>query len=271
MYFILENKPKPFYAGKVDRRLSPTPHLHNHIELVLVHEHGRVLCYADDQEVLLQPGDLFIAFPNQIHYYINQTPTVAHSILILSPEMCPEFHTLFKTKLPRTPILKQAIQNPRIVSTLQTLVECDAAPDEYTAPLVRGSALVLLSEIFKGLALDDYTSVGSDYTKDIIQYCYQNYDGDISLQSIADALHISRYYISNLFNRRLHIGFNDYINSLRIGKACELLKTGHLSITEIAYAVGYNSTRSFNRCFAAIKGVTPKAYRARKSEKAGQK
>lgn len=271
MYFVLENKPKPFYAEKVCSRLSPTPHLHNHIEVVLLHSGAEALCYADENEVLLQPGDLFIAFPNQIHYYLHPSRSADYSLLILSPEICPEFDAQFKTKLPHTPILKQAAQNPRIVSALQTLVECGNAPDEYTTPLARGSALILLSELFKGLVLEDHAAVGSNYTKDIIQYCYQNYDGDISLQSIADALHISRYYISNLFNRRLHIGFNEYINSLRIGKACELLKTGHLSITEIAYAVGYNSTRSFNRCFSAIKEITPKAYRSQKLEKTGQK
>ncbi len=273
MYFVFENRSKPFYAEKVSRRLSATPHLHNHIELILIHSYGEAICYADDKNVLLKPGDLFISFPNQIHYFINQTISVDYSILIVSPDMCPEFNPIFKTKLPRTPILKQAGQNTRLVSALQTLVDCGsaAAPQEYAEPLARGSALVLFSELFKNLELTDHISTGADYAKDIIQYCYQNYDGDISLQSIADALHISRYYISHLFSRRLRIGFNDYINHLRISKACELLKSGHLSVTEIAYAVGYNSTRSFDRCFSAIKGTTPKAYRARALEKNQQK
>ncbi len=266
MYFVLENKPKSFYAERVRSRLSPTPHLHNHIEVVLLHSGVEALCYADEKEVLLEPGDLFISFPNQIHYYIHPTRSADYSLLILSPDMCPEFQQIFKTKLPRTSILKQAAQNWRILSALQNLVECATAPGEYAESLARGSTLILLSEVFGALELDDHRAAGSDYTKEIIQYCYQNYDSDISLQSIAEALHISRYYISHLFNRRLHVGFNDYINHLRIGKACELLKTGTQSITEIAYAVGYNSTRSFDRCFLAQKGLTPKAYRELKMQ-----
>lgn len=261
MYFVLENKPKPFYAQRIHSRLSPTPHLHNHIEMVLLHNGAEAFCYADEQEELLKPGDLFIAFPNQIHYYVHPTRSTDYSLLILSPDICPEFQQIFKTKLPRTHILKQAAQNPQIVSAFQTLIACDTTPNEYAEPLARGSTLILLSEVFGALELMEHRAAGSDYTKEIIQYCYQNYDNDISLQTIADALHISRYYISHLFNQRLHVSFNDYINHLRVGKACELLKTGTQSITEIAYAVGYNSTRSFDRCFLAQKGISPKAYR----------
>jgi YesN/AraC family two-component response regulator len=87
------------------------------------------------------------------------------------------------------------------------------------------------------------------------------------LQTIADELHISRYYISHLFGQRLHIGFSDYINSLRVRSAAEMLKSGNKTITEIAYAVGYNSVRTFDRCFLKVRGMTPKEYREKAHSK----
>ncbi|MBE6655507.1 MAG: helix-turn-helix transcriptional regulator [Ruminococcaceae bacterium] len=117
------------------------------------------------------------------------------------------------------------------------------------------------------MPLRENGSCETDVMKNIIHFCYENYDTDISLQTISDKLHISRYYISHLFNRKLHIGFNDYINSLRISRACEMLKLDDTPITEIAYSVGYNFIRTFNRCFQEIVGMTPKEYRRKKHKK----
>lgn len=77
---------------------------------------------------------------------------------------------------------------------------------------------------------------------------------------------MSRYTISHLFGKRLNVNFCDYINAMRIRRACELLDSGKLSVTEVAYAVGYNSTRSFNRCFSKVKGCTPREYRKRQKK-----
>jgi AraC-like DNA-binding protein len=46
-----------------------------------------------------------------------------------------------------------------------------------------------------------------------------------------------------------------------------MLKAGEQPITEIAYAVGYNSVRTFDRCFLMSKGTTPREYRLKALEK----
>lgn len=264
MYFLLEKKQEAYHAS-CGRSLGPTPHLHTHIEIVFV-SNGESLGVADAKEAMIEPGDLFIAFPNQVHYYLDKIRPVNHKILIVSPDLCPEFSRIFKTMIPESPVMKNAAQNPRIVSAIDSIIECKESDAEYSETEVRGSMLVLLSEYFRSVRLVENVSCDNDLVKDIINYCYENYDSDISLQSISEALHISRYYISHLFSRRLHTGFNDYINSLRIRKACELLKSGDDPITEIACAVGYSSPRTFNRCFMNIRGMTPKEYRRKAHE-----
>lgn len=261
MFFQLENKRVAYEARDTGVLLSTTPHLHSHIEIVLVRS-GLSLGVADSREAEIEAGDLFISFPNQIHYYLDSVRPVEHSIVIISPDMCPEFGNVFKTMVPETPVLKNAIQNKRIVSAIQNIVDCRLRNDEYSETEVRGSLLILMSELCRNMKLAKNVSYDTDLVKRIINYCYENYSSDISLQSIADELHISRYYISHLFGQRLHIGFNDYINSLRVRSAAEMLKSGNKTITEIAYAVGYNSVRTFDRCFLKVRGMTPKEYRA---------
>jgi AraC-like DNA-binding protein len=265
MLFMLEKK-EYSYEARRGGNLSPTPHLHTHIELVLVKE-GLTRAMADDRECDVAAGDLFIAFPNQIHYYLDKTPRVPHEIPIISPEICPEFNRIFKTMCPTSPLLQRAAENTHIAHAIDGIIGIHERGGDFADSEARGYLLVLFSELFRAMPLVENGSCETDIMKNIIHFCYEHYDTDISLQTISDALHISRYTVSHLFSKKLHTGFNDYINSLRISRACELLGSGDTPITEIAYAVGYNAIRSFNRCFQDIMHMTPKEYRRRRHDK----
>ncbi len=264
MFFMLETK-KNAYEARYGDGLSPTPHLHSHIELILVSD-GVSVGTADDREGEMGPGDLFIAFPNQIHYYLDQTASVAHRILIVSPDICPEFSQIFKTMIPATPVLRDAAQNRNIAQAFDGILAAHDEGAKFASIEARGHLLVLFSEILRTLPLSPSGSCETDIVKSIIQFCYENYDTDISLKSISDSLHVSRYYISHIFNNKLHLRFNDYINSLRISRAAEMLTGDKTPITEIAYTVGYNSIRTFNRCFRDVMHLTPKEYRLQKQK-----
>ena len=64
-----------------------------------------------------------------------------------------------------------------------------------------------------------------------------------------------------MMSAKLRMGFNDYINSLRVSNACKLLRKTDLSITEISERVGFNTLRTFNRAFSKQMGMTPREYR----------
>ena len=55
-----------------DNTLSPLPHLHNNIELILV-INGSAIAHADRSDIPISTGDLFVSFPNQVHYYENSS------------------------------------------------------------------------------------------------------------------------------------------------------------------------------------------------------
>ena len=140
--------------------------------------------------------------------------------------------------------------------------------DPYQEPLVRAYLLILCSRLLPRMELAPAVKCDTDTLKAVIQYCTENYSREISLQTLSDSLYISKYYISHLFGQRLKVSFCDYINALRVRRACELLRQGGLSVTEVAFAVGYNSTRSFDRCFKKIQKVSPQSYRLRKGSQA---
>lgn len=85
---------------------------------------------------------------------------------------------------------------------------------------------------------------------------------DFSLAQLADRFHISIAYVSYLVNKLTGQNFSDYLWSLRLAKAKELLDSGEGSMDEISVAVGYLNTSSFRRKFKQSTGFTPSQYRS---------
>lgn len=88
-----------------------------------------------------------------------------------------------------------------------------------------------------------------------------NYAEDFSLQELANRLHTNQSYLSRWFREYTGIPLFEYINQIRIQKACLLLKRTDKSVIEIAFDVGYKSLSFFNRYFRKIMNTSPSNYR----------
>ena len=157
---------------------------------------------------------------------------------------------------------------------IENIIETQTSKPPFYDTLIKGYFLALLSELFQVVKFTETKSSDGDTIKAVLNFCSENYTQNIQLKTIAQALHISRTYISHLFSEKLHMGFSEYIGMLRISDACNLLVSCDMSITDISYAVGFNSPRSFNRLFLKYTGVTPREYRKtennRKAETIGK-
>jgi len=87
-------------------------------------------------------------------------------------------------------------------------------------------------------------------------------DEKLSLTQIAKAANISANYLSEKFKQVTGENLVRYIARTRVEKACTLLKEGNLRISEIAFAVGFQSLSQFNRVFKKSSGTSPTAFRA---------
>jgi AraC-like DNA-binding protein len=94
------------------------------------------------------------------------------------------------------------------------------------------------------------------------QYIEENFAEDISLGMVASAVHTSTFYFCKLFKRSTGVNFTEYVSRVRTEKAKNLLLNHNLRISEIAYAVGFQSLTHFNRIFKKITGQSPSEYRA---------
>ncbi len=237
------------------KKLYPKPHFHNEIEIVYVID-GQSDVIIDNNFFTIKSGDFSVSFPNQVHCYRNAQEG-KYIVMILTPTLffnCED--TLFK-RVPKTNLLSGSADE----EMTRLFVSASATGKEYDE-LIRSG---ILSQAF-GLMLEKMElvkRVDSDNStlREVLNYCSLNYASDLSLDKISEALHINKYHISHLFNNKLNLRFNTYINTIRVDAATAELARPERKIAEISEDVGFGSIRSFNRAFMEIKQMTPLEYR----------
>jgi two-component system response regulator YesN len=99
------------------------------------------------------------------------------------------------------------------------------------------------------------------YLGKMLDYIQQHSTEDLNLQELAEEFNFSYSYLSACFNQHVSEGFSEYLNNIRIQKACELLVKSRMSISQISSAVGYADQSYFSRVFKRITGKNPSTYR----------
>lgn len=90
---------------------------------------------------------------------------------------------------------------------------------------------------------------------------------ELSLQELADDLHVKRYQLSNIINQKHHKNFFEFVNQYRVEEVKIRMtdpKNKHLKLISLAYDAGFNSKASFNRIFKQMTSMTPSQFIANK-------
>lgn len=98
--------------------------------------------------------------------------------------------------------------------------------------------------------------------EDIVAYLQDQYgQPNMSLEMVADHMHISKGYVSQFFKEQMGANISDYLENLRMDKAKHMLASTSLPIGEIAERVGYQSASTFSRAFKRGSGVSATSFR----------
>ena len=94
-----------------------------------------------------------------------------------------------------------------------------------------------------------------------IDYIKQNYSMPVGIDEVSRVSLLSQSYFSYLFKSITSKTFIEYLNSMRISKAMELLRYTDKKVLDISYEVGFNNVNHFNRIFRQQIGSSPLEYR----------
>lgn len=96
----------------------------------------------------------------------------------------------------------------------------------------------------------------------IKKYVLENLQLRLTLQDLAKEVALSRHYLCTAFRAATGFTPQEYVTSVRIERAKQLLAESRLSIGDIAASVGYRTASAFTACFRKATGVTPRHFRA---------
>ncbi|MBQ9112268.1 MAG: AraC family transcriptional regulator [Clostridia bacterium] len=252
-------------------------HCHPFLELVYVVS-GRVEHTLDRKTMIIRPGDYFLINFNSKHSYKSIPGT--GDFRIINCMFMPEFidPTLANIKgfqdilnnylvqfgyqkFANAPTQSIYHDNDGRMLTLvkQMLIEYEKKNNGYR-DVIRYLLLSAIIFLVRNEAVEDELPT-NNVTRYIKQYVAKNYMKPLHMSEICAEMNHSLSNISKIFKKNTGMNFRDYLQKIRIEKACQLLKTTDKTIVEISELVGYSDPAFFYRSFKKILNITPYEYR----------
>lgn len=207
-------------------------------------------------------GDLGVIFPYQIHEYLQDSPDLQAILLIATEEQLMGREQGLFLRPPVSPVLRGLSEEHPAVSALCRACVENQKNLPYREELIGGHLTVFTAELMRCLELSDHAVIHDDAAHRILEYCNEHYREPLTLDTLSDALFISRSHLSHVFSGKLGTSFCRYLGSVRVEAACRALRDPDCpSVTELAEQMGFGSVRNFNRAFHRYRGISPAQYR----------
>jgi AraC-like DNA-binding protein len=259
---------------------SPTPlerwHLHDEYELhLIVSTQGYV--FVGDYAGLFEPGHLVLTGPRLPHNWISKDlppgGVALKSVAIQFSE---------KPLLEGMRAIPEFIELRGLLEKARSGIEFFGLGDEMRHRFYRIKGSIGLARFAEFIGLLDLLNRCKDYrvlstidprgydaqcagvtVKKIVAYVNAHYAEPISVTEVSSSVGMCESAFSRFFKKKTGCTFTDYVNKLRVQKACELMMTSDCYVSTACFEVGFNNISNFNRRFLKIKGVTPSEFRRR--------
>lgn len=248
-------------------------HMHNNYEIFLLLR-GNINYFVEQTCYSMQAGDLILVNDNEIHKAINLSNQVFDRLVIhINPDMIRQYCTpqtnLFSCfhigqeqenyiQLETKEVSKLIDYGTRLSDLINTTDLSDYGQD-IAADLLMLEILLLVNKIYMQKHSTNKIST-PNRVLGIMNYVDEHLTETLSLDSIATAMSLDKYYISHLFKAETQSSVFQYILVKRISLAKEMLAKGH-TVTETCQLAGFNDYSNFIRSFRKITGFTPGQYR----------
>lgn len=241
----------------VESRISSSEkgHYHNNFEIYFITK-GNVTYFIDDRIYEVQAGDLVIIPDRVLHYTKYYGDRHSRKLINCSRRYIPS------ALLPTISTFFYLYRNPSTVKDVLELFE--KIEKEYTSPDSMSEEIITLymHMLFYTLERNKENCIDVEsqnrYTGEAVEYIKKNFSQKITLGEAAKNLSMSPEHLSRTFRKETGIGFNRYLNLIRLQHAETLLKTTDMTVSEIAEACGFEDSNYFSHKFKELYGISPK-------------
>lgn len=274
---------KDYFEGFpiVVARREPQPpfplHTHDFSELVIV-TGGSGIHVIKDEEYPVAAGDTFVITDNSPHEYRDMKDLALINVLYDARELgmvrwdvrsLPGYYALFRLE---PHYRKQHKFESRLRLSIEDLGKLQYLIDRLDKELAthepgfRLQATALFMEMVTFLSrcygrAHESTSRKLLKIGEAISYIEEHYRQDIDLDKLSKIAHMSRRNFTRTFREAMGMSAVDHLIHLRIARASDLLRSDDITVTEVAFNVGFSDSNYFTRQFKKIIGLSPSEFR----------
>lgn len=211
----------------------------------------------------LQAGDLFLLPQNEVTFYQADAED-PWSYIWVGFSGTRAKAILQQTSLLEHYFLHSTIHSP-ILKTMQAIIELPIHKLHIITELsLVGQLQTLLAQLideFPNDHLYEANHLTLNYVQQAIKMIHNFYNTPLKVTEIAEKLSLSRSYLYKIFKKETGYSIKEYILQVKMERSCQLLLHPNLTITEIAYSVGYLDPLTFSSVFKHYFHISPSEYR----------
>lgn len=256
-------------------------HFHNYMEVGYCYD-GHGTMYLGSQTFQYEPGTITVIPKNFPHHTVgvDRRPQKWEYLFI-------DTDGFLKAALAGRPMAAENIlkrlhsrmymvskeTEPGMEALLKMILNEMREKREMYTEIVRGELLSLLLEMARLNPVEvvsDVRLANDQYLPEIInvlEYIERHYREEIRIEELTELSHFSETHFRRKFGEYLNTSPAEYINLLRVKKACELLSNSNDDIADIGLKVGFQTTSSFIRNFKKFMGQVPREWRKESASK----
>lgn len=251
---------------------SAESHWHDEVELLICHS-GQMDYNINGTILSLTPGTGVFVNSRQLHYgFSNEHQECYFTCIIFSPKILASSSLLENTYI--TPLLQHpgypylffqedTSWGQELFSSILEIAQLHGSPHA----ILKTQKLLyqIWIALFEQLPDSNTANVSIDNhlpeVKAMMELIHTHYQEDLTLDQIAAAGHVCKSKCCKLFRHYLYRAPIAYLTLYRLQKSAILLQTTDLSITEIAYAVGFHGASYYAETFRKWMGCNPREFR----------
>lgn len=243
-------------------------HFHDWIEITLVVK-GEQHITVGDVTYILTDGDFMMIDYNEIHSSCTIKPTDKLTIQFKNgyiEKMIPSFSS--SDIFCNTSAIKDSFDQQSYLTIIElycfmfrSFAKCSLNPEADFYGFFYLFFYTVMKYCESNSIKEKERVTQNIYIAQILSYINRHYNEPISLDRLADALHLTPQYISKIIKENIGQGFKEYLVELRLEHAKTLIKTTNKTLLSIGEECGFPNNKSFINYFKQEFGVTPSQYK----------
>ncbi|MFI4912511.1 MAG: helix-turn-helix domain-containing protein [Sedimentisphaeraceae bacterium JB056] len=231
---------------------------------------GKGFCVIDGKEYFVTSGNaLFLLEGQKISIYNNPNRSIFAYSIVYNRDRCYEvvdeemLRTVFSNQ---EPLVMPGMYLHQLVRIIRGFLVEQNWDYPYKDFIIKNGALTILAQVYR-VRKHEHDVINADEVsartrvENVLKYIEQHYYDRFTLEEVSHMARMSSRHFSTLLNDITGKTFVNYLNTIRVENACELLEETDMAVSSIAFHVGFEELSSFYRAFKKRFDIPPLQFR----------